>query len=140
MGISHASYSSPPNFDDPRIATLPRWARELIGAGESAKTSAKFWNDKYDERGDELDALRNRYAQEHGAATYDTWVSEDLSDGEGVRFGLGKGRTVEFGNSDDVCGEFTVTYSDGVLHVGSQSPGLTITTSRIPGDLRIALA
>jgi hypothetical protein len=119
----------PVDFNDPRIAKLPMWAQEIIEAGRGARRNAAYWHEKYVEACDENIALKEAHAREHGAAEYDTWVTDD-NDSDGIHFGLGVGRPVDFGPPDDIVGAFTVTWRDGGLDIRSQSSALTFKTSR----------
>ncbi len=107
------------DFDDSRIHKLPVWAQELIGRGRVAVTTAEHWRTKEAERTTELEMLKHRYAQERGAAEFDTWVSEgyDWETDRDIRFGLGTGRTVSFGDQKELTPNFGVTYRDGGLDI-----------------------
>jgi hypothetical protein len=108
------------DFDDPRIGKLPVWAQELIHVGDIATRSVTHWRNRVDELSDKIDEMRVAHAAERGAVVYDTWTSEDGSDGSEVRTGLGVGIPVRFGDSADICETFTVTYRDGGLDIEVQ--------------------
>lgn len=124
-------------FDDPRIAKLPLWAQELMTQARIAERSAVYWNEKHEAKCAELDAVRAEHARKHGAAEYDTWVIEhgtDTYDDSEIRFGLGTGRTVMFGDSTDTCEMYTVTYKDGGLNITGQGGGFTLKLPRFGDD------
>lgn len=114
------------DFDDPRISKLPHWAQELINAGERATASRDRWRLRVDELTAQIDRMQAEYAAEHGAAVYDTWTTEEDSDGAEVHIGLGVGVPVRFGKPDDITGDFVVAYRDGGLDVDVEFTGFTI--------------
>jgi hypothetical protein len=124
-------------FDDPRIGNLPKWAQEIIEHGRSAERSANYWNRQHEEACAELDRVRADHAREHGAAEYDTWVVETGTDAYSdteIRFGLGTGRAVEFGDSSDICPMYTVIYKDGGLNITTQGSGFALKLPRFSND------
>lgn len=125
--------------NDARIARLPQWAQALIEEGVKAKRSAEYWQGRADAEERKNEELVRKLADKFGVAVYDTWVSEELPDGDEARTGLGVARPVDFGDSDEIVPEFTVTYRDRGLDVSIQN-GFYLLRPGGPGeipDLRI---
>jgi hypothetical protein len=112
--------------DEDRIARLPKWAQAMIHDGETAMTSVEFWRSETDKAKAELDEVRQAHAREHGAEQFDTWTTEDSHEDEEIRFGLGTGTPVYFGDGTDVVEDFRVTYRDHGLDIALETDEIII--------------
>jgi hypothetical protein len=133
-------YTTAPNFEDPRISNLPKWAQELISAGELATRNVTYWREKTDEARQAMDQLKAEHAREKGVDEYDTWTTVHTEGDEEIRTGLGRGVPVHFGDATDVCETYSVTYRNGGLDIRTpQSSGLILKTADLASmvELRV---